>query len=205
MNYFMLGLLPWSAQEHFFLQRKVIGFEGIIHIQRHFSQLITFTHFANVSVFLRVWVWVCTFSHEVPHFQSHKTGLTLFFFHCDFNPQSPTNNPNGGASSYSNHNQQVFSYPNLPPGCLSAVSPSLPMSLFTSPGNTPRGSIPPRWPTAIQVAPVSSSGNVASEEESTDYQMVSGFGGMNPDENMLEGSCQMLLHIAYIFLPRGSK
>lgn len=100
--------------------------------------------------------------------------------------QSPTNNPNGGASSYSNHNQQVFSYPNLPPGCLSAVSPSLPMSLFTSPGNTPRGSIPPRWPTAIQVAPISSSGNVASEEESTDYQMVSGFGGMNPDESMLE-------------------
>lgn len=79
------------------------------------------------------------------------------------------------------------------------------MSLFTSPGNTPRGSIPPRWPTAIQVAPVSSSGNVASEEESTDYQMVSGFGGMNPDESMLEGSCLMLLHIVYIFLPRGSK
>lgn len=63
------------------------------------------------------------------------------------------------------------------------------MSLFTSPGNTPRGSIAPRWPTAIQVAPVSSSGNVASEEDSTDYQMVSGFGGMNPDEGMLEGWC----------------
>lgn len=178
---FYVRLIVMECLGTFFLVEKSHWLWG------HHPYPKAFTHFANVSVFLRV--WVCTFSHEVPHFQSHKTGLTLFFFHCDFNPQSPTNNPNSGASSYSNHNQQVFSYPNLPPGCLSAVSPSLPMSLFTSPGNTPRGSIPPRWPTAIQVAPVSSSGNVASEEESTDYQMVSGFGGMNPDENMLEGSC----------------
>ncbi|XP_020629156.1 nuclear factor 1 C-type-like isoform X2 [Orbicella faveolata] len=104
--------------------------------------------------------------------------------------QSPTNNPNSAASTYGNQNPQVFSYPNLPPGCLSGVSPSLPMGLFTSPGNTPRGNIPPRWPTPIPVAPVSSSGNAVSEEESTDYQMVSGFGSMNPDEGMLEGWCQ---------------
>lgn len=100
--------------------------------------------------------------------------------------QSPTNNPNSAASTYGNQNPQVFSYPNLPPGCLSGVSPSLPMGLFTSPGNTPRSNIPPRWPTPIPVAPVSSSGNAVSEEESTDYQMVSGFGSMNPDEGMLE-------------------
>ena len=73
------------------------------------------------------------------------------------------------------------------------------MGLFTSPGNTPRGNMPTRWPTAIPVPPVSSSGNVVSEEESTDYQMVSGFGNMNPDEGMLEGWCQVHVHCHILF------
>ncbi|XP_078354109.1 nuclear factor 1 C-type-like isoform X4 [Oculina patagonica] len=94
--------------------------------------------------------------------------------------QSPTNNPNSAASTYGNQNPQVFSYPNLPPGCLSGVSPPLPMGLFTSPGNAPRGNIPTRWPAAIPVAPVSSSGNVVSGEESPDYQMVSGIWEYEP-------------------------
>lgn len=122
---------------------------------------------------------------------AHEGNALMFLFH-GFVLQSPTNNPNSAPSTYGNQNPQVFSYPNLPPGCLSGVSPSLPMGLFTSPGNTPRGSIPSRWPTTIPVAPVSSSGNAVSEEESTDYQMVSGFGNMNPDEGMLEGWCQVV-------------
>lgn len=122
--------------------------------------------------------------------------IFIFYIPCGFVLQSPTNNPNSAASTYGNQNPQVFSYPNLPPGCLSGVSPSLPMGLFTSPGNTPRGNIPPRWPTPIPVAPVSNSGNAVSEEESTDYQMVSGFGSMNPDEGMLEGWCQVHRHLS---------
>lgn len=71
------------------------------------------------------------------------------------------------------------------------------MGLFTSPGNTARSNIPPRWPTSIPVASVSSGANVVSEEESTEYnQMVSNFGGMNPDENMLEGWCQVHCHLS---------
>lgn len=69
------------------------------------------------------------------------------------------------------------------------MSPSLPVGLFTSPGNTARGNLPARWPASIPVTQVSTAGN---EEESTEYnQMVSGFGGMNPDEGMLEGWCQV--------------
>lgn len=99
--------------------------------------------------------------------------------------QSPSNNPNTASSTYGSQSQQVFSYPNLPPGCLSSVSPSLPVGLFTSPGNTIRGSMTPRWPAAIPVQPVSSTG---SEAESAEYnQMVPGFGGINPNEGMLEG------------------
>ncbi|XP_068677279.1 nuclear factor 1 B-type-like isoform X2 [Montipora capricornis] len=102
--------------------------------------------------------------------------------------QSPSNNPNTASSTYGSQSQQVFSYPNLPPGCLSSVSPSLPVGLFTSPGNTIRGSMTPRWPAAIPVQPVSSTG---SEAESAEYnQMVPGFGGINPNEGMLEGWCQ---------------
>lgn len=84
----------------------------------------------------------------------------------------------------------MFSYPNLPPGCLSTVSPSLPVGLLTSPSNTIRGSLAPRWPTAVPVPPVSSAGNEGNE--SSEYnQMVSGFGGINPNEGMLEGWCQV--------------
>ena len=109
----------------------------------------------------------------------------LFVINCmpHFFFQSP-NNPHSVTSTYSTQNQQVFSYPNITPGSLSGVSPSLPMGLFTSSANTPRGTPIPRWPTNIPVAPVTGTGN---EEESTDYQMVSGFGNMNPDEGMLEG------------------
>ncbi|XP_073227795.1 nuclear factor 1 C-type-like isoform X2 [Porites lutea] len=102
--------------------------------------------------------------------------------------QSPTNTPNSAVTTYGNHssNQHVFSYPNLPPGCVPAVSPSIPMGLFTTPGNTIRGSISTRWPSSVPVAPVSSGASV-SEEDSTEYnQMVTGFGGMNPEEGMLE-------------------
>ena len=75
------------------------------------------------------------------------------------------------------------------------------MGLFTSPGNTVRGSIPPRWPSSIAVAPVSGGTNIVSEEESTEYnQIVSGFGGMNPDESMLEGWCQVQFHILCFFI-----
>ena len=107
--------------------------------------------------------------------------------------QSPTNTPNSAVTTYGNHssNQHVFSYPNLPPGCVPAVSPSIPMGLFTTPGNTIRGSISTRWPSSVPVAPVSSGASV-SEEDSTEYnQMVTGFGGMNPEEGMLEGWCQV--------------
>ncbi|XP_029198094.2 nuclear factor 1 B-type-like isoform X3 [Acropora millepora] len=99
--------------------------------------------------------------------------------------QSPSNTPNSVSSTYASQNQQVFSYPNLPPGCLSTVSPSLPVGLLTSPSNTIRGSLAPRWPTAVPVPPVSSAGNEGNE--SSEYnQMVSGFGGINPNEGMLE-------------------
>ena len=57
--------------------------------------------------------------------------------------------------------------------------------------------MPPRWPASVPVAPVSSGGN---EEESTEYnQMVSGFGGMNPDEGMLEGWCQVYNQLSCCF------
>ena len=70
------------------------------------------------------------------------------------------------------------------------------MGLFTSPGNTVRGNIPPRWPAAAPMPPVSSGGSVGSEEESTEYNhIVSGFGGMNPDEGMLEGWSQVHFHM----------
>ncbi|KAL9951500.1 hypothetical protein ACROYT_G044169 [Oculina patagonica] len=83
--------------------------------------------------------------------------------------QSPTNNPNSAASTYGNQNPQVFSYPNLPPGCLSGVSPPLPMGLFTSPGNAPR---------VVEM--------LYLERSHQTTRWCQGFGNMNPDEGMLE-------------------
>ena len=48
----------------------------------------------------------------------------------------------------------------------------------------------PRWTTPISVIPTSNTNSANSEEDSTDYPLVSGFGTLNPDEaGMMEGLC----------------
>ena len=110
------------------------------------------------------------------------------------NHNIPKHSINSSTSNYASHNQQqVFTYPNLNGISLAAMNPSLPIGPFTSPAAIPRGNGMPRWTTPISIIPSSGSGTGASEEETGDYQLVSGFGSLNPEEGMLEGLSLVLL------------